>query len=110
MRICCAVIPRFMLLGLLSLSSAMKVSAQASAPSAGAVSQQPAAANVRGQVADPSGALIPGVKITMTTDAGGEVASVVSDASGSFLVRGLKPGDYVVRATFDGFLPFQSAI
>src|ERR1035441_5378953 len=77
MRICCAVIPRFMLLGLLSLSSAMKVSAQASAPSAGAVSQQPAAANVRGQVADPSGALIPGVKITMTTDAGGEVASVV---------------------------------
>lgn len=110
MRICCAVIPRFMLLGLLSFSSAMKVSAQANAPSAGAVSQQPAAANVRGQVADPSGALIPGVKITMTTDAGGEVASVVSDASGSFLVRGLKPGDYVVRATFDGFLPFQSAI
>ena len=66
--------------------------------------------NFRGQVADPSGALIPGVKITATTNTGEDVASVVSDATGSFLVRGLKPGEYSIRATFDGFIPFQSRI
>jgi len=38
------------------------------------------------------------------------VASVLSDASGSFLFRGLNPGDYMIRATFAGFVPFQSGI
>ena len=99
-----------MLLGLLIFPSVMNVSAQADSQGGGEVSPQTSAASVRGQVADPSGALIPGVKITMTAERGGEVALVLSDASGGFLVRGLKPGDYIVRATFDGFLPFQSGI
>jgi hypothetical protein len=54
--------------------------------------------------------LIPGVKITLTTTAGDEVVSAVSDSSGNFLIRDLKPGEYIVRATFEGFLPFQSAV
>ncbi len=110
MRICCAGILRTVVLGLLILSAVMNVSAQADSQGGGEVSPQTSAASVRGQVADPSGALIPGVKITMTAEPGGEVASVLSDASGGFLIRGLKPGDYVVRATSDGFAPFQSAI
>jgi hypothetical protein len=53
---------------------------------------------------------MPGAKITITTTSGEDVASAVSDASGSFLIRGLKPGDYKIRATFSGFVPFQSGI
>ena len=53
---------------------------------------------------------MPGAKITMTTTSGEDVASAISDASGSFLIRGLKPGDYKIRATFSGFVPFQSGV
>ena len=53
---------------------------------------------------------MPGAKIMITTTSGEDVASAVSDASGSFLIRGLKPGDYKIRATFSGFVPFQSGI
>ncbi len=70
----------------------------------------PVAVTVRGQVTDPSGALIPGAKITLTTTSGVDVASAASDAIGSFLIRGLKPGDYKIARTFDGFAPFQSGI
>ena len=28
----------------------------------------------------------------------------------AFWFKGLKPGDYTIRATFNGFVPFQSAI
>ncbi len=38
------------------------------------------------------------------------MASAASDANGSFVIRGLKPGDYKVSAAFDGFAPFQSGI
>lgn len=38
------------------------------------------------------------------------MASAVSDASGNFLFRALAPGDYKIRATFDGFIPFESGL
>jgi hypothetical protein len=113
MQIWFAGILRSLLLGLLGFSCAIHLSAQINASDGGAATSQAASsetAAVRGQVADPSGALIPGVKITVTTNAGEDVASVVSDAAGSFLIRGLKPGGYTIRATFDGFVPFQSSI
>jgi hypothetical protein len=102
-----------LLLGLIGFSSVMQISAQVNAPSGSAAVQQatsPMAITVRGQVTDPSGALIPGAKITLTATSGLEVASGDSDASGGFLIRVLKPGDYKIRATFDGFAPFQSGI
>jgi uncharacterized membrane protein YgcG len=104
---------RSLFLGLLGFSCVLQISAQTNAPGGGAAARptpSPIAITVRGQVADPSGALIAGAKIAMTTTSGEEVASVVSDASGSFLIRGLNPGDYIVRATSDGFVPFQSSI
>lgn len=79
-------------------------STQASASPAAPV----AAATLRGRITDPTGALIPGAKITITTSAGTKVLSTTADASGSYEVQDLAPGGYIVQATFEGFAPFQS--
>ncbi|MGA8730368.1 MAG: carboxypeptidase regulatory-like domain-containing protein, partial [Terracidiphilus sp.] len=68
----------------------------------------PATATLHGHVTDPSGALIPGAKVTVTTPAGSAVASATADASGTFEVRGLAPGSYIVTVDYAGFASFQS--
>jgi hypothetical protein len=64
---------------------------------------------IHGQVADPSGALIPGAKIAITDAAGGNAASATSDALGNFQVKSLTPGEYLIQVFAEGFAPFQSA-
>jgi Carboxypeptidase regulatory-like domain len=64
---------------------------------------------LRGHITDPTGALIPGAKVTITTTAGTAVTSATADASGAYSVSGLAPGSYLVNATCDGFAPFTSA-
>jgi hypothetical protein len=73
-----------------------------------ATSAPAATATLRGHVADPTGALIPGTKITIATPAGTAVSNATADASGSYAVNGLKPGSYIVQAFFAGFAPFTS--
>src|ERR1700723_1952116 len=58
---------------------------------------------VRGHITDPTGALIPGAKVTITTSAGTAVTSAIADASGAYSVSGLAPGSYLVNATCNGF-------
>ena len=113
MQMWCSGLLRSLFLGAIGFLSVVQLSAQAHAPvnaPGGGPAATPATVTVRGQVADPSGALIPGAKIAMTTTSGIDAPSVVSDASGSFLFRGINPGDYIIRATFGGFVPFQSGI
>jgi len=64
---------------------------------------------LHGHIADPTGALIPGAKVSILTAAGKTVATTTADAAGSYAVSGLPPGSYVVQAIFEGFAPFQSA-
>ena len=68
----------------------------------------PATATLHGHVTDPSGALIPGAKVSVSTPAGNAVTSTTADASGAFEVRGLAPGSYIVTVDYAGFAPFQS--
>ncbi len=85
--------------------------AQAPAPATSAVAAQgaPAASGtLHGHIADPSGALIPGTIVTITTADGKSVGSVTADAAGGYQVRGLAAGSYVIEATFEGFAPFVS--
>jgi hypothetical protein len=63
---------------------------------------------VRGHITDPTGALIPGAKVTITTSAGTAVTSATADASGAYSVSGLAPGSYLVNAACNGFAPFTS--
>jgi hypothetical protein len=101
----------------LGLAGALGAEAQAAAPAAQAPAQatpapsaQPApAASLRGHITDPSGALIPGAQIQVTTAAGAAVQSTTADAAGGYQVRGLPAGSYVIEADFQGFASFVSA-
>jgi Carboxypeptidase regulatory-like domain/TonB dependent receptor len=101
----------------LALGAAGVAAAQAPAPpptlatpsSATAATAAPAAtATLRGQVSDPTGALIPGATITITTSAGVTKSTATADASGSYQVSGLAPGSYIVLSSVEGFADFAS--
>jgi hypothetical protein len=79
------------------------VQAQPTAPPAPA-----ATATVRGHIADPSGAVIPGAKIVLLTSAGTQVTTVTADATGGYQFPSLAPGGYIVRASVSGFAPFAT--
>ena len=68
----------------------------------------PATATVHGHVTDPTGALIPGAVVTVTTASGAAVSTAKADASGTYEIHNIAPGTYIVGVTFDGFAPFQS--
>jgi hypothetical protein len=63
---------------------------------------------LRGHISDPTGALIPGATVTVTTSAGGKVKGTTADSSGTYSVSGLAPGGYIVNATYPGFADFGS--
>ncbi|HLY39920.1 MAG TPA: carboxypeptidase regulatory-like domain-containing protein [Terracidiphilus sp.] len=65
-------------------------------------------ATLHGHVTDPTGALIPGAMVKITTSAGTAVTSVNSDASGAYEVHSLSPGGYIVTVNYQGFAAFQS--
>jgi len=93
-------------------AQAQAPAAQVAPPAATAVTAAPATsaatATVRGHIVDPSGALIPGASITITTPIGEAVATTKADASGQYLVIGLAPGSYIVQSYVEGFAPFAS--
>jgi hypothetical protein len=89
--------------GLAAHAQTSAVQAQTPATSAPA-----ATATIRGHIADPTGALIPGAKVTFANSAGKAVTATTADASGAYAVNGLAPGSYIVRASFAGFASFTS--
>ncbi len=59
---------------------------------------------LHGQVADPSGAVIPGATISVKNSSGATVTAK-SDGAGGYEVRNLAPGKYTVSVTAKGFAP-----
>lgn len=72
-----------------------------------AAAQNAASAGIRGQVADPTGAVIPGASIVVLNGAGKTAAKTTSDATGSYAIHGLPPGTYSVWVTAQGFAPYR---
>ena len=69
-----------------------------------------AAATLHGHITDPTGALIPGAEITVTTAADGKTAgNAEANAAGGYQVRGLPAGSYVIQAAATGFATFVSS-
>ncbi len=60
-------------------------------------------ASLSGTVTDPSGAAIPGAKLTLTNEATGFQTSFVSDETGNYSFRNLTPGKYDVSISANGF-------
>jgi Carboxypeptidase regulatory-like domain len=74
-----------------------------------AVFGQSATGTLQGRVLDPSGAVIPQAQVTVTS-ASGKSTSAVADAAGSYQVKGLASGTYIVNASTTGFAPFTSSV
>lgn len=60
-------------------------------------------ASLSGTVSDPSGAAIPGAKLTLTYQATGFQSNFVSDSAGEFTFRNLTPGKYDLSVTATNF-------
>jgi hypothetical protein len=68
---------------------------------------QTATGKLSGQVADPSGAVIPQASLTVTS-AAGVSRTGTSDATGQYTISGLTPGLYTVTVHAGGFSAFTS--
>ncbi|HTM48962.1 MAG TPA: TonB-dependent receptor [Bryobacteraceae bacterium] len=65
--------------------------------------------SVRGQVTDPSAAVIPGATVTVTGP-GAKVKVGSTNQQGSYVIDGLEPGEYKVRVMARGFSVFESTV
>ncbi len=89
------------------LVGAVTLDARAQAPAASS-SQIPAAnGSLRGQVADPSGAIIPGATVELSTGAKNYTATTGND--GTYAFRAVAPGTYTLNVTVPGFTPYSSS-
>ena len=75
--------------------------------SIGNAAAQEITGSISGVVSDSSGALIPGVKVTVTNTGTNVAKSVVTGASGAYRVPFLIFGTYQVKAEHDGFKTSQ---
>ena len=66
-------------------------------------------ASIKGTVADPTGAMMSGVKVTATNNATGVTYSTTSNKDGLYNFLELPVGDYTVRAEQSGFKKFQAS-
>src|SRR5450759_746317 len=66
-------------------------------------------ASIRGTVADPTGAVLSGAKLTATNAGTGIVYSTTSDSSGSFVFLQLPIGDYTLKVEQTGFKAYQAS-
>jgi hypothetical protein len=64
-------------------------------------------ATIVGTVTDQSGAAVPGVQITLTNTATGQVRHIASNDSGQYVVASLGIGNYDIKAESSGFKTFE---
>ena len=64
---------------------------------------QIATTSLRGTINDPSGALVPGAKVTITDNASVNALSRVSDSSGSYVFAQIQPAKYTITVGATGF-------
>ena len=67
------------------------------------LSSQLATTSLRGTIKDPSGALVPGARITITDKATGKSNSTVADGSGAYSFAQIAPSKYSIVVRMSGF-------
>jgi len=68
-----------------------------------ALAQSQTTGGIFGKVKDPSGAVIPGAEVTVTSRATGDARKITTDEVGAFSAIFLAPGEYRVTVTSNGF-------
>lgn len=63
--------------------------------------------SIAGVVKDPSGAVVPNAKVTVTDAGKGFVYTGTTDANGVFSIRALPPATYIEKVDVSGFNPYQ---
>ena len=58
---------------------------------------------ISGVASDPSGAIVPGVTITLTNPATNAVRVVLTNEAGLYVLRAIPPGVYNLKAELPGF-------
>ena len=76
----------------------------------GVVQAQTTFSTIRGTVTDKSGAVIPGVEVTVTEVTTNLSRTVESSGDGNFEAPDLKSGSYRLSAGLDGFKPKRSKL
>jgi hypothetical protein len=61
---------------------------------------------ISGTVKDPSGAIVPGASVTVTSDQTGAARTVITSEVGSYMVPNLLVGTYTVKITAAGFADY----
>jgi len=69
----------------------------------GGPTKKAAPGKMLGYVVDPSGAVLPNVRITVTSSNAGGAANAVTDSQGAWLIAGLPTGSYKAQAEAPGF-------
>jgi hypothetical protein len=75
---------------------------------AAASTVQQTGGSLRGSVQDPSGAVIPNATVSVTDPQGHTVAGTLSGGDGSFAIKSIPPGTYVILVNAQGFGPLTS--
>jgi hypothetical protein len=89
------------------LQQSPAIAAQAPETVAPAVAQSPG--TIRGTVTDPTGAVVPGAKVTLTPADLSASQEVLSGADGQFSFSNVAPGAFQIRITAAGFAPQTSS-
>jgi len=66
--------------------------------------------SIQGIIADPTGAVVAGAKITITDKGTGQAITTTTTSSGAYASGSLIPGDYVVRVEAKGFKTLDATI
>jgi hypothetical protein len=69
----------------------------------GPVHAQSTRGSVSGNVTDSTGGFLPGVTVTVTSNATGFVRTTTTDGNGFYRITGLDPGSYTVKFELQGF-------
>ncbi len=62
---------------------------------------------INGTLVDPSGAVIPGVEVTLVNERTGETRTTMSNDTGEFVFAAVQPGSYAVKVEKTGFRGFN---
>jgi TonB family protein len=79
-------------------------------PHPSAAEEPQTGASVAGSVFDPSGAVIPSSTISLKNTASSNEEVALTDSDGAYKLRGIPPGEYLVKVRARGFATYQKTL